>query len=46
MSRLPFTIVPTEQRSQRFDVIGLALGLAYLAVALAFGIVLGVCLLD
>jgi hypothetical protein len=38
MSRLPFT--QPDAPSQRFDVIGLALGLAYLGVAFAVGLVL------
>jgi hypothetical protein len=40
MSRLPFTFAPPDAQAQRFDVIGLALGLAYLGVAFAVGLVL------
>jgi hypothetical protein len=46
MSRLPFTFTPSDAHAQRFDVIGVALGLAYLIVAFAVGLVLAAWILG
>ena len=45
MSHLPFTFAPPDAPTQRFDVIGLALGLTYLIVAFGVGLVLAACIL-